>query len=117
VTDTHQDPERPDEPAQAPAEMRLRTTRPPVTRLSRKVLLGLGIVAAVGIGGALFLALQPNRETTGASELYNTNNGTTPGRSSVRRCPAISAGRSSMPVGSRPAFQRQLRPPIPRSNA
>jgi type IV secretory pathway VirB10-like protein len=61
----------------APAEMRLRTTRPRVTRLSRKVLLGLGIVAAVGIGGALFGALQPTRETRG-SELYNTNNRTTP---------------------------------------
>jgi type IV secretion system protein TrbI len=79
VTDTHQDPERSDEPARAPAEMRLRTTRPPVTRLSRKVLLGLGIVAAVGIGGALFVALQPNRETTHAPELYNTNSPTTPG--------------------------------------
>jgi type IV secretion system protein VirB10 len=58
--------------------MRLRTTRRPVTRLSRKVLLGLCILAAVGIGGALFVALQPNRETTGGSELYNTNNRTTP---------------------------------------
>ena len=35
-------------------EMRLRPSRAPVTRLSRKVLLGLGTVAAVGIGGALF---------------------------------------------------------------
>ena len=57
--------------------MRLRSSRPPVTRLSRKVLLGLGAVAAVGIGGALFLALQPQHQTTG-SELYNTNNRTTP---------------------------------------
>ena len=64
MTDAHQYPERPDEPPRAPAEMRLRTTRPPVTRLSRKVLLGVGIVVAVGIGGALFVALQPNRETT-----------------------------------------------------
>ena len=37
--------------------MRLRPSRAPVTRLSRKVLLGLGTVAAVGIGGALFFAL------------------------------------------------------------
>jgi type IV secretion system protein VirB10 len=57
--------------------MRLRSSRAPVTRLSRKVLLGLGAVAAVGIGGALFLALQPQHQTTG-SELYNTNNRTTP---------------------------------------
>jgi hypothetical protein len=96
------------------------------------VLLGLGIVAAVGIGGALFVALQPNRETTG-SELYNTNNRTTPDglanlprdyaasrasrRSSVRRYQAISADRSSMPVRPRPACQRRRRPPIPRSSA
>ena len=65
MTDTHQDPDRPDERARAATEMRLRTLRPPVTRLSRKVLLGLGIVAAVGICGALFVALQPHREATG----------------------------------------------------
>ena len=60
-----------------PQEMRLRSSRAPVTRLSRKVLLGLGAVAAVGIGGALFLALQPQHQTAG-SELYNTSNRTTP---------------------------------------
>lgn len=60
-----------------PQEMRLRSSRAPVTRLSRKVLLSLGAVAAVGIGGALFFALQPHRQTTG-SELYNTDNRTTP---------------------------------------
>jgi type IV secretion system protein TrbI len=60
-----------------PQEMRLRSSRAPVTRLSRKVLLGLGTVAAIGIGGALFLALQPQHQTTG-SELYNTSNRMTP---------------------------------------
>jgi type IV secretion system protein TrbI len=59
------------------AEMRLRPSRPPVTRLSRKVLLGFGIVAAAGIAAALFVALQPHRQTTG-SELYNTRNRSTP---------------------------------------
>ena len=48
-----------------------------MTRLSRKVLLGLGTVAAIGIGGALFLALRPQHQTAG-SELYNTSNRTTP---------------------------------------
>jgi type IV secretion system protein VirB10 len=57
--------------------MRLRSSRPPVTRLSRKVLLGLGAAAAIGIGGALFFALKPQHQTTG-SELYNTNNRNTP---------------------------------------
>ena len=58
-------------------EMRLRPERPRVTRLSRKVLMGLGIVAAAGIGAALFLALQPHHQTAG-SELYNTDNRSTP---------------------------------------
>ena len=60
-----------------PQEMRLRSSRAPVTRLSRKVLLGLGTAAAIGIGGALFLALRPQHQTTG-SELYNTSNRMTP---------------------------------------
>jgi type IV secretory pathway VirB10-like protein len=46
-------------PQAGASEMRLRPDRPPVTRLSRKVLLGLGGVAAVGIAGALFFALRP----------------------------------------------------------
>lgn len=58
-------------------EMRLRSSRPPVTRLSRKVLLSLGAAAALGIGGALFFALKPQHQATG-SELYNTNNRNTP---------------------------------------
>jgi type IV secretion system protein TrbI len=58
-------------------DLRLRPGRPTVTRLSRKVLLGLGIVAAAGVSAALFFALEPRRPTTG-SELYNTGNQTTP---------------------------------------
>jgi type IV secretion system protein TrbI len=60
-----------------PHEMRLRSRRSPVTRLSRRVLTGLGAVAAIGIGGALFLALQPQRKPVG-SELYSTDNRNTP---------------------------------------
>jgi type IV secretion system protein TrbI len=92
-----------DEPARAPAEMRLRSTRPPVTRLSRKVLLGLGIVAGVGIGGALLVALQPSRETTGGSELYNTNNRTTP--EGIANLPRDYSGL--------PRSAPQLGPPLP----
>ena len=103
MTDAHQDPERPHEPARAPTEMRLRATRPPVTRLSRKVLLGLGIVAAVGIGGALFVALQPNRETKTGSELYNTTSRATPG------------GLANLPrdYSGLPRAAPQLGPPLP----
>ncbi|MBI1362015.1 MAG: conjugal transfer protein TraI [Alphaproteobacteria bacterium] len=57
--------------------MRLRARRPPVTRLSRKVLLGVGAAAAIGIGGALLFALKPQQKTTG-TELFNTNNRNTP---------------------------------------
>ena len=67
----------PDRRERPPSEMRLRSARPPVTRLSRKVLIGLGAIAALGIGGALFLALQPQRKTVG-SELYSTDNRNTP---------------------------------------
>ncbi|MEJ1967030.1 MAG: TrbI/VirB10 family protein [Rhizomicrobium sp.] len=66
------------EPVQArPSAMRLRSDRAPVTRLSRKVLLGLGGVAAIGIAGALFFAFRPH-ESGGGSELYNTTNRSTP---------------------------------------
>ncbi len=60
-----------------PSQMRLHPSRPPVTRLSRKVLLGLGGVAAVCIAGALFFALKPHPQT-GRTELLNTANRTTP---------------------------------------
>ncbi|NBF18251.1 conjugal transfer protein TraI, partial [Pseudomonas sp. Fl4BN2] len=40
------------------APMRLRPEPPRVTRLSRKVLAGLGLVASLGVGGALLYALQ-----------------------------------------------------------
>ena len=67
----------PPEDVRPPQEMRLRSRRAPVTRLSRKVLLGLGTIAALGIGAALFLALRPQPPTAG-TELYNTANRTTP---------------------------------------
>ena len=44
------------EPTSA-APMRLRAEPPRVTRLSRKVLAGVGLVASVGLGGALIYAL------------------------------------------------------------
>ena len=73
----HEEAAGPPDGDRPPQEMRLRSGRAPVTRLSRKVLLGLGTAAAIGIGGALFLALRPQHQTTG-SELYNTSNRMTP---------------------------------------
>ena len=63
--------------AKSASEMQLRPGRTAVTRLSRKVLTGLGAAVAVGIGGALFFALQPHHQAA-RSELYNTSNRTTP---------------------------------------
>lgn len=57
--------------------MRLRGTPPRVTRLSRKVLAGLGAIALVGIGGALIYALQSRDDTTAPDELYSTDNRST----------------------------------------
>lgn len=77
MTDSQSDDTPPDRLNRPPSEMRLRSVRPPVTRLSRRVLIGLGAVAALGIGGALFLALQPQRKPVN-SELYSTDNRNTP---------------------------------------
>ncbi|OYX74034.1 MAG: conjugal transfer protein TraI [Caulobacter sp. 32-67-35] len=61
------------EPA-GPAPMRLRAEPPRVTRLSRKVLAGLGLLASVGIGGALVYALQTSDGGRPNEELYSTEN-------------------------------------------
>jgi type IV secretory pathway VirB10-like protein len=55
-------------------DLRLRGERPRVTRLSRKVLVGMASVAALAIAGALGYALQPRDRTGAAQELYNTQN-------------------------------------------
>lgn len=60
-----------------PAPMRLRADPPRVTRLSRKVLAGLGLVASVGIGGALIYALQTRDGRRPNEELYSTENRST----------------------------------------
>jgi type IV secretion system protein VirB10 len=57
--------------------MRLRGEAPRVTRLSRRVLAGLGLVASLGIGGALIYALQTRHGGPGNEELFSTDNRTT----------------------------------------
>ncbi|KUM25805.1 conjugal transfer protein TraI [Mesorhizobium loti] len=54
--------------------MRLRGEPSRVTRLSRKVLAGIGCVASLGIGGALIYALQGRDIGTDSKELYSTSN-------------------------------------------
>ena len=60
------------------ADVRLHPQRPPVTRLSRKVLIGLASVAIIAVLGAVIWALDARRskEETG-SKLYNTEHKTT----------------------------------------
>ncbi len=58
-------------------QLRLRPERPRVTRLSRKVLVGLGAAGSVAVLGATIWALQPNRRSGGGEELYSTDNRTT----------------------------------------
>ena len=53
-------------------DLRLRAERPRVTRLSRKVLVGVGCVSALAIAGALGYALQPHRGTDAGKELLGT---------------------------------------------
>ncbi|AKH42997.1 type IV secretion system protein VirB10 [Altererythrobacter atlanticus] len=59
-------------PATDPWPFQLRGPTPSVMRLSRKALAVLGIVAGLGIGGALIYALQPPGERTG-QELFSTD--------------------------------------------
>lgn len=54
--------------------MRLRADPPRVTRLSRKMLAGVGAVALLGIGGALIYALQTRDTGPSGEELYSTEN-------------------------------------------
>jgi len=59
------------------ATMRLRPEPPRVTRLSRKVLIGLGAAGSLAISGALYYALQTRNGGQG-QELYSTDNRSTP---------------------------------------
>ncbi|MCX8999916.1 TrbI/VirB10 family protein [Rhizobiaceae bacterium BDR2-2] len=60
--------------ADTTAPMRLRAEPPRVTRLSRKMLAGVGAVALLGIGGALIYALQTRDMSGSGEELYSTEN-------------------------------------------
>jgi type IV secretory pathway VirB10-like protein len=55
-------------------ELRLRHERPRVTRVSRKVLIGLGAAGSIAVFGATIWALQANRRSGPSGELYSTDN-------------------------------------------
>lgn len=56
-----------------PGSMRLRAEAPRVTRISRKVLMGAGLVAGIAIGGALIYALQGVDRGGQPEELISTD--------------------------------------------
>ena len=58
-------------------ELRLRPERPRVTRVSRKVLIGLGAFGSVAVFGATIWALQADRRPGPAEELYSTDHRST----------------------------------------
>jgi type IV secretory pathway VirB10-like protein len=57
-----------------PPDLRLRGERPRVTRLSRKVLMGMGCVSALAVAGALGYALQTHNKAGTGQELLSTQN-------------------------------------------
>jgi type IV secretion system protein TrbI len=63
-----------DIPPVAPPDLRLRGERPPVTRLSRKILIGLGAMSALAVAGALGYALQTRNKQQAGQELLSTQN-------------------------------------------
>jgi len=91
------------------AALRLRSERPPVMRLSRKVLTGLVGVAGITVSAALIWALyQGNKKSGGGPELYNTENKTAP--DGLSALPRDYAGVAPPPAGS---GIPPLGPPLP----
>jgi type IV secretory pathway VirB10-like protein len=70
-------------PRLPPQGMRLHAPRPPVTRLSRKVLVGLGLVASTAILAALGFALWPHRSTLPTQTVNTSSNNTPEGLASL----------------------------------
>ena len=66
-------PERGGSERDIAAALRLRPDPPRVVRLSRRVLIGLGVAAGLGIGAALIVALQGRSGGEGPRELYSTD--------------------------------------------
>ena len=65
--------EQPPSPAPVvPPDLRLRGERPRVTRLSRRVLIGLGAVSALAVAGALGYALQTRNAAQSGPELLSS---------------------------------------------
>jgi type IV secretion system protein VirB10 len=85
------------------AELRLRPDRPRVTRISRKVLIGIGTAASVSVLGLTYWALQSHGVKPESQSLYNTQNQN------------VADGVASLPsnYGDLPKATPQLGPPLP----
>jgi type IV secretory pathway VirB10-like protein len=96
--------DRPQSEHEIAKELRLHPERPPVTRLSRKNLVGLASLATIAVVGAVIWALdnRRGREQPG-QELYNTEHKTT--ADEVAKLPRDYSG---LPPGVPP-----LGPPLP----
>jgi type IV secretory pathway VirB10-like protein len=93
----------------AASELRLHPSPPTVMRLSRKVLLGLAAVGAIAISAALIWGFYQRSNPVAGTELYNTENKTTPdGLSTLPRDYTGVPQNSAVPAGVRP-----LGPPLP----
>ncbi len=66
--------EPPRSEAEVARDLRLRPEPPRVTRVSRKMLIGVGALGAIGLGGALILALEKKDAKPPEQELYHTGN-------------------------------------------
>jgi type IV secretion system protein VirB10 len=103
------DRDRPAQGGEAVAALRLRSERPPVMRLSRKVLTGLVGAGAVVVAGALIWALyQGNRKAGSGTELYNTETKVTPDGLS-----ALPQDYSGLPQNNPQSGMPQLGAPLP----
>ncbi|MCA1479790.1 MULTISPECIES: TrbI/VirB10 family protein [Bradyrhizobium] len=92
-----------DIPPVAPPDLRLRGERPRVTRLSRKVLIGLGALSALAVAGALGYALQTGNKSETGQELLSTQN-----RPSAEGLAALPKDYTGLPRQAPP-----LGPPLP----
>jgi type IV secretory pathway VirB10-like protein len=91
------------------AQLHLRPAPPPVMRLSRKVLMGLATVAVIAISAALIWGLYQRRNPVAGTELYNTENKTTPDGLSTLPRDYTGLPRNIMAPGGVPP----LGPPLP----
>ena len=93
-----------------PPDLRLRGEQPRVTRLSRKVLIGLGAASALGVAGALGYALQTRNRAETGQELLSTQS--RPSAEGLAGLPKDYTGfpRQAPPLG--PPFPGDLGKPI-----